>query len=277
MIWPRSGVWRGSARWSRVGGEGPARDRGDGEPWHREHERDPCGPWGDWAWGHRCATRASVWRTERCSATTRRQAISRASGSSRPSSARACPWLIWLERTASRISSGSSSRRIRLETVERSRPSRPASSSCVPPYRDEVIAEGAGLVDRVEVLALEVLDHRQLEDALIVEVEDARGDLVEVGLDAGAEPTLAGDELVAQPDGPDQDRLEHAVLPERVGQRGDLRRVELAARLERVGIDLIDGDLELLGPLERSRFESAFLTPQQGFQAASETTLIHGR
>ena len=67
------------------------------------------------------------------------------------------------------------------------------------------------------------------------------------------------------------------MLAERVGQRGDLRRVELAARLERVGIDLVDGDLDQLGAFERSRFESAFFTPEQGLQAASETTPIHGR
>ena len=54
-------------------------------------------------------------------------------------------------------------------------------------------------------------------------------------------------------------------------------RVELAAGLERIGIDLIDGDLDQLGAFERSRFESAFLTAEQGFQAASETSLIHGR
>ena len=48
----------------------------------------------------------------------------------------------------------------------------------------EVVAEGGGLVERVQVLALEVLDHRQLADALVVELHDAGGDLVELGLDA---------------------------------------------------------------------------------------------
>ena len=67
------------------------------------------------------------------------------------------------------------------------------------------------------------------------------------------------------------------MLAQRVGQRGDLLRVELAARLERVGIDLIDGDLDQLARLERARFESAFFTPEQGFQSASKTSLIHGR
>ena len=141
----------------------------------------------------------------------------------------------------------------------------------------QVVAEGRGLVDGVEVLALEVLDHRQLEDPLVVEVEHPGGDLVELGLDAGAEPALAGDELVAQPDGADEDRLEHPVLAERVGQRRDLGGVELAAGLERVGVDLIDGEVDQLGRLERAGLESAFLTPEQGFQAASEATSFYSR
>src|SRR5262249_39559484 len=102
-----------------------------------------------------------------------------------------------------------------------------------PAVAGQVIAEGGRLVDRVQVLALEVLDHGQLEDAPIIQVEYPRGDLVKLGLDAGAEPSFAGDELVARTDGADQYRLEHAMLPERVGQRGDLLRVELPARLER--------------------------------------------
>ena len=93
----------------------------------------------------------------------------------------------------------------------------------------------------------------------------------------GAEPALAGDELVAVADGADQDRLEHPVLAERVGQGGDLGRVELAAGLERVRVDLVDGDVEQLGGLERAGLEPPFLAAEQGFQAASEASLIHGR
>ena len=76
---------------------------------------------------------------------------------------------------------------------------------------------------------------------------------------------------------PDQDRLEHAVLAERVGQRGDLARVEMPAGLERIGVDLVDGDLDQLGLFERARFKSAFFATQQCFEPASETSLIHGR
>ena len=82
---------------------------------------------------------------------------------------------------------------------------------------------------------------------------------MELGLDAGAEPSLAGDELVAVADGPDEDRLEHPVLAERVGQGGDLGRVELPAGLERVRVDLVDGDVEQLGRLERAGLEAPLL------------------
>ena len=100
---------------------------------------------------------------------------------------------------------------------------------------------------------------------------------MELGLDAGTQPALAGDQLVSRARCPDQDRLEHAVLAQRVGQRGDLARVELPARLERIGVDLIDGDLDQLGLFERAGFESAFFAAEQCFQSASETSLIHGR
>ena len=149
----------------------------------------------------------------------RRQAADWLSASGRPSRARAWPWVISLPRTASRTSSGSSSRRIRLETVERSRPKPAGELFLGAAVAGEIFAEGGRLVDGVEILALQVLDHRQLEDALVVEVEHPRGNLVELGLDAGAQPALAGDELVAHAHGPDQDRLEHAVLAERIGQR----------------------------------------------------------
>ncbi len=75
----------------------------------------------------------------------------------------------------------------------------------------------------------------------------------------------------------DQDGLEHAVLSQRVGQRGDFVGVELAARLERVRVNLIDGDLDQLAGIERAGFETAVFAAQQGFESASKTSFIHGR
>jgi hypothetical protein len=82
---------------------------------------------------------------------------------------------------------------------------------------------------------------------------------MELGLDAGAEAALAGDELVSLADRPHEDRLEHPVLAERVGQGGDLGRGEMAAGLIGIGIDLIDRDVKQLAGLERSRLESPIL------------------
>ena len=141
----------------------------------------------------------------------------------------------------------------------------------------EILAKGRGLFDGIEVLSLQVFDHRQLEDALVVQVQHPRGNLVELGLDAGPEPPFAGDELVALADGSHQDWLEHAVLAQRIRQGGNLCRREITARLIRVGIDLIDGDVEQLGALERAGLEPPLLTSQQGFQTASQASLIHGR
>ena len=49
---------------------------------------------------------------------------------------------------------------------------------------------------------------------------------MKLGLDAGPQPPLAGDELKALTDGTHQDRLKHAMLPQRVGQRGNILRVK---------------------------------------------------
>ncbi len=52
-----------------------------------------------------------------------------------------------------------------------------------------------------------------------------------------------GDELVAVVDRPDDDRLKHAALPDRVRQRGQRRLVEALARLSWIRPDLRDRDV----------------------------------
>jgi len=61
------------------------------------------------------------------------------------------------------------------------------------------------------------------------------------------------------------------------GEGRDLRRREMAAGLIRVGIHLIDGDMDHLRGLERARLEPPFFASEQGFQPASQASLIHGR
>ena len=87
--------------------------------------------------------------------------------------------------------------------------------------RDLVLAE-AELVDqlavrfrgleRIEILALEVLDEGELELVAVGELADDRGDAFETGRLRSPEPALPGDELVAVDRLGDEDRLEDAVL-----------------------------------------------------------------
>jgi hypothetical protein len=107
---------------------------------------------------------------------------------------------------------------------------------------------------------LKVFDHSDLEDLSIVENQEPRGDFVKLSFDAGAEPAFAGDELVALADGTDQDRLKHAVLPQRVGERRDLSGLKDAAWLERVGVNLIHRDFEQFVRVEGAGLEATFFT-----------------
>ena len=54
---------------------------------------------------------------------------------------------------------------------------------------------GLGLLDRVQLLALEVLDERQLEELLVGDVPDDRRDLVDAGALGRPPAALAGDQL----------------------------------------------------------------------------------
>ena len=97
-------------------------------------------------------------------------------------------------------------------TVERARPTRVARSSWRERELVDELAVGARRLDRVEVLALEVLDERELELLAIGELADDRRDALQAGEPRGADAALAGDELVAVDRLGDEDRLDHAVL-----------------------------------------------------------------
>jgi len=106
-------------------------------------------------------------------------------------------------------------------------------------------AEGLGPLDRVEVLALDVLDDGPFVDLLIGSLADERGDVIEPGLGGGLQAPLPGDEderLVGRlgPIGRDQNRLKHPLPPDRVGQFLELLGVELFSRLIWIRRDLSD-------------------------------------
>ena len=127
-------------------------------------------------------------------------------------------------RAASSASSGRSSRRSRFETATRLRPTRRPTSSRVSPSSStraaQARASSTGLRSSRAMFSIE----RELERLRVVARADERGDLLEPGEPRGAPAALAGDELVrAAGERADEDRLQHAVRGDRVGQRLERR------------------------------------------------------
>ncbi len=95
-----------------------------------------------------------------------------------------------------------------------------------------------GGVERGEVVALEVLDQREGEQRPVVGLLHHRGDLGPPQPLHRAPAALPGDQLVApRRAGPHHHRLEEARRGDRIGQLAELRLVEVAPRLVRVGAD----------------------------------------
>src|SRR5262245_44944278 len=78
-----------------------------------------------------------------------------------------------------------------------------------PPEAREELVEGLGLLHRIQVLAQEVLDERELEALGVRDLTDNRGDAGESCLACRAPAALAGDELIARTLAPNDDRLDH--------------------------------------------------------------------
>ncbi len=92
-----------------------------------------------------------------------------------------------------------------------------------------------------QVLPLEILDDRDLEGGVVVDVLDDRPNLAQPG-DLGRSPSpLTCDELVSPVETrPDQDRLQHPMLGDGRGKLEERVLIERQARLVRVGIDPLD-------------------------------------
>ena len=82
-------------------------------------------------------------------------------------------------------------------TVDRARPTRFETSLLAEPELLDQLAVRLRRLERIEILALEVLDEGDLELLAVGELADDRGDAFETGRLGGPEPPLAGDELVA--------------------------------------------------------------------------------
>jgi hypothetical protein len=94
------------------------------------------------------------------------------------------------------------------------------------------------LFERGQVLALEVLDQRDLDDFVVVDLADDDRDVAKADLHGRLVAPLAGDDLEPGSTLADDDRLDDALLGDR---RHELRQVphDLPG-LIRIGIDLVD-------------------------------------
>ena len=107
-------------------------------------------------------------------------------------------------------------RRSRFDTALRERPTAFAAASCVSPNSSIRRCKPLRLLERIQVLALDVLDQRERERRLIGNVLHERRDLAQPCLLRRAPAALAGDDLEAAAiDGPHEDRLHHPLLANR--------------------------------------------------------------
>ena len=88
-----------------------------------------------------------------------------------------------------------------------------------------------GLLDWVEVFALQIFHERQLERRSVVHVADDDRHLGQAGHLRGAPTAFAGDEFVTALARPHDQRLHDAVLADRLGQLVQRVVVESVARL----------------------------------------------
>ena len=115
--------------------------------------------------------------------------------------------------------------------------------------RELVDQDGVGtcLLDRRQLLARDVLDEAEQECLAVVGVAHHRRHRLPAGLTCGAPAPLAGDDLVAADAArTHEQRLDDTLPPHRLGQPGGRLGLETAARLPRIRVDRVDGDLEQL-------------------------------
>ena len=151
-------------------------------------------------------------------------------------------------------------RRRELQQPQRVRDRRPALADT---GRDLVVGEReildqllirGGFLERVQLLALDVLDDGVLQHRGVVGDPHHGRDRLEPDPPRRAPAALAGDQLVAAAlRGPDEHGLEDADLADRVGQRGQRLLVEMLARLLRVRPDLRGRDVGQAAGLLRDR------------------------
>jgi hypothetical protein len=101
---------------------------------------------------------------------------------------------------------------------------------------------GLGFLDRVEVLALDILDQRDFQRLLVAELADDGRNLVQPRPLRRPPTALAGDDLETVAVGPNDDWLDHAARLDRGGQLRQRLLLEDSPRLAGMGFDAGDGD-----------------------------------
>src|ERR1051325_9555248 len=100
-----------------------------------------------------------------------------------------------------------------------------------------------GLLERIEIGALHVLDDRELERFGVGRLVHDDRHLVQTGALRRAPAPLAGDDLESvgrAAHGAHDDRLDDAALADRAGELAELGVGEMTARIARIGLDELD-------------------------------------
>ena len=138
--------------------------------------------------------------------------------------------------------------------------------------------QALGLLERMEVLAVEVLDQRDLEDLGIRDLDLDAGDLRQPRLERRAEAPLAGDDpKAAVRQGADEERLQHPFGLDRLDQLPEVSHAR--ARLLRVRFDVLDRDepAECLAEPLRERLDEVRVVAHPCFRGKAPSSTRHAR
>ena len=104
----------------------------------------------------------------------------------------------------------------------------------------EQAMQGAGFLERIQVVTLDVLDECHGHGCLVIDIADNGWNLVQAGELCCPPAALAGDDFVGIADWTHDDRLHHALRRDRVSELLQLLLVEMSARLVAPALDQLD-------------------------------------
>ena len=137
--------------------------------------------------------------------------------------------------------------------------------------------QAARLLERIQVLALDVLDQRHRRRRFVRDLADEHRDDVEAGEAGGADAPLAGDDLVAlRPaagvgERSNEDRLHHSLRLDAFGELVQRFLVDPRARLKASRLESVERQRVRLAFGGRCRDGVDDAGAEQGFQAHPET------